>query len=217
MSFWKRLLGGATPRFPEVLNVVYLDLPGWNEEASRSGDSRFWHDSQGDVLSLSVASSLGQHEISNETSVQRFSRGIAEDRSGGLIEVRMVTGTLGATVSLIYKRLQKPAYIFTGMLFVPSQHYSQVWTVVAAERGITGVREAVITAELFDAGKLTIEDYERSWAQDPYDPTYCGVDRSVLRFVSDEECYDARFPEHPLSKVRRVLATLPACVVESGH
>lgn len=94
-----------------------------------------------------------------------------------------------------------PAYIFTGMLLVPRQQDSQVWTVVAGEGGITGVREAVMTAELMNSGRLTIRDYKASWARDPYDSTYCGVDRSVFRFVSDDECYDPRFPEHPLSKV----------------
>jgi len=30
----------------------------------------------------------------------------------------------------------------------------------------------------------------------------------VLRFRFDEDAYDSRFPNHPLSKVRRVLAAL---------
>jgi len=62
------------------------------------------------------------------------------------------------------------------------------------------------------AGELTIEEYKRSWAQDPYQPTYRGVNRSVLRFVSDADCYDERFSVHPLSKVRQVLAALPNSV-----
>jgi hypothetical protein len=125
----------------------------------------------------------------------------------------VVTATPGATVGLIYKRLEKPAYVFTGMLLVPRRQGSQVWTVVAGEHGTTGVREAPITFELLNAGELTMKDYEHSWAQDPYDPTYCGVDHSVLRFISDDERYDVRFPEHPLSKVRWVLATLRDRVV----
>jgi hypothetical protein len=88
-----------------------------------------------------------------------------------------------------------------------------VWTVVAGEHGMTGVREAVITAELMNAGALTIASYQQSWAQDPYDPAYTGVDRSVLRFMSDDRKYDERFPAHPLSKVRRVLAVLPNAVL----
>jgi hypothetical protein len=186
-------------------------MQGWSEEAP-SGDLRVWRDSQGDVLSLSVNASLGLPEISSETALQRYSRKLAESRHAGLIEVRDATGALGAAVGLIYKRLEKPAYIFTGMLLVPRQPCSHVWTFVAGEHGTTGVREAVITAKLMNAGKLTIQDYNCSWAQDPYDPTYRGVDRSVLRFVSDDECYDEYFPDHPLSKVGRVLATLPNCV-----
>jgi hypothetical protein len=111
-------------------------------------------------------------------------------------------------VTLIYKRLEKPAYIFTGMLIIPNQEASQVWTVVAGERGVTGMREAIVTKELMDAGKLTIESYQSSWARDPYEPEYSSVHRSALRFVSDDEGYDERFPQHPLSKARRVLATV---------
>lgn len=126
-----------------------------------------------------------------------------------MIEVRVGSGS-AATVSLIYKQLKMPAYIFTGMLMFPSHDVSTVWTVVSAERGTTGVREATVTAELMNSGKLTIDDFKRSWAQDPYDASYCGVDRSVLRFVSDDESYDERFPDHPLSKVRRIVGILPS-------
>lgn len=74
------------------------------------------------------------------------------------------------------------------------------------------MRETVVTVELINAGKLTIQSYESSWARDPYDPSYRGVDRSVLHFISDDECYDERFPEHPLTMIRQVLAMLPASV-----
>jgi hypothetical protein len=174
---------------------------------------RVWRDPQGDVLSFVVTDASALPVVSDEKSLHRWCRELAESRHAGLIEALMVNGSLGARVSLIYKRLEKPAYIFTGMLFVPQGNDAYVWTTVAREHGTTGVREAVITAELFNAGKLTIEEYQRSWAQDPYDPTYHGVDRSVLRFVSDDERYDERFPEHPLSKVRHVLTTLRCSVV----
>ena len=77
---------------------------------------------------------------------------------------------------------------------------------------MTGVREAIVTVELMETGQLTVESYESSWARDPYDPSYRGVDRSVLRFVSDDDCYDDRIPDHPLSKVRRVLTLIPTSV-----
>ena len=174
---------------------------------------RGWRNDQGDFVSLVLKhESLGLSQLSDEVALRDISRAIAQSRGGGLIEVGMHTGAVGPTAFLIYKRLLMPAYAFTGMLFVPGLQPSQVWTVVAHEHGITGLREAIITAELFDEGKLRIEDYERTWAKDPYDPGYSAVDRRVLRFVSDDESYDERFPDHPLSKVRRILAALPDSV-----
>lgn len=69
-----------------------------------------------------------------------------------------------------------------------------------------------MTANLLNEGKLRIEEYELRWAQDPYEPAYRKVDRSVLRFMSDDESYDEQFTQHPLSKVRRILAALPSNV-----
>ena len=216
MSWWKRLWGGGEIlSSPERLNDVHLDMHGWSEEVASQG--RAWHDSQGNVLGLDIPKTpLRLPDFTDEVAIQVWSRRLAESRHAGLIEVRVVAGIVGVALGLIHKRLQKPAYIFTGHLLVPGEEFFQAWTVIAGERGTTGVREAVITAELMNNGELTIEDYERSWAQDPYDATYRGVDRSVLRFVSDDERYDERFPDHPLSTVRRVLAALPSSVqVES--
>jgi len=174
---------------------------------------RGWRDDQGDFISLVITNqALGLQRLSDEVALRQLLRRLAESRRGGLIEVRVSTAPLGPTASVIYKRLRKPAYVYTGMLFAPAAEPPQVWTIVAEERGTTGVREALITTELFNAGRMTIEDYERSWATDPYDANYHAVDRSVLRFVSDDEAYDERFPQHPLSKVRRILATLPSSV-----
>ena len=217
MSWWKRLWRSrVAPSSHGSIGAVRLALDGWSEKAP-TGGMRIWRDARGDVLSLAAFdASFGLPDISDESALRLWCRLLAEKRHAGLVEVRVVEGALGMATSLIYKQLQKPAYIFTGMLVVPRQEGHQVWTVVARERGTTGMREAVVTTELIGAGKLTIEEYERSWAQDPYDPAYSGVDRSVLRFVSDDECFDERFPEHPLSKVRRVLAALPDAVqVES--
>jgi hypothetical protein len=49
--------------------------------------------------------------------------------------------------------------------------------------------------------------FREEWARDPYEPS----DRSpIRRNLSDDEQYDARFPEHPLSRARRYLASILA-------
>lgn len=120
----------------------------------------------------------------------------------------MILGQLGPAVQTIYKQLEMPAFIFTGMQIIALPEASLTWSVVAREKGTTGVREAVVTSSLLSQGRLTPELYEESWACDPYDPLYRGVDRSTLRYMSDDASYDTHFPTHPLSKVRQVLRQL---------
>jgi hypothetical protein len=167
---------------------------------------RIWRDIDGDVLSLADATEpFGSSDLSDEKKVRTWCRGLAQSMNGGLIEACK----LDSGIKLIYKRLEMPAYIYTGMLVTRVPGTSLIWTVTAGERGRTGVREAVVTLTLMNEGKLNTEEYELRWGQDPYEPAYHGVDRSVLRFMSDDESYDEQFPRHPLSKIRHTLAALP--------
>jgi hypothetical protein len=182
-----------------------LTLPGW-KEANPVNEMRIWRDECGNVLSLAVTSApFTDSERADESALRNRCRELAQSRSAGLLEAFVTAGG----IKLIYKRLERPAYIFTGMFITQVRSDWLIWTVVAGERGITGVREAVVTAQLIGEGKLAPEDYERRWSGDPYDPTYSRVDRSVLRSMSDDESYDAQFPQHPLSTVRDLLASLP--------
>ena len=143
--------------------------------------------------------------LSDEDAVRRYCRKHAEGMEAGLVEATTTTSLKGPAIKLIFKKLQKPAFKFTGQLITPLPNAECIWTIVAREQGTTGIREALITSDLMKKGKLTLESYKASWAQDPYDSSYCGVDRSTLRYMSDDEAYDHLFPQHPLSKVRREL------------
>jgi hypothetical protein len=213
MPWWKRSSKEPAPPPPiDPLHAVQIEMADWKEDQPQDS-MRYWRNSHGDALTLAIVGSLmGFPHLSNAPAWQKYARGLAESRMGGLIEVRASSGKNGAGMALIYKRSKKPAYFFTGMLIVPKGDASQIWTVVAGECGTTGVREAVVTAELFESGTYSLEDYQSSWAQDPYDPGYQGVDRSLLRFVSDDERYDGRFPHHPLTRTRQTLAALPESV-----
>jgi len=215
MSWLKWLKPASSAPSPyETIRRMRLTMAGWSEQKP-NGNMRIWNDTEGNALSLN---GVPNHDISRLASdpawdARGWARELAEDRPAGLIEADRVPGPAGSAVRLIYKRLELPAYIYTGMFIFPANGVDMVWTVVAGERDLTGEREAIVTKELFDQGKLkTIGDYERSWAQDPYDPDYSGVDRSLLRFISDDESYDQQFPQHPLSLVRQVLRDLPKCM-----
>jgi len=208
MPWWKKIWSlPKASTVPDVVRRVHFTMGGWSEQEP-DNDKRVWRGPHGSVLSLTALSSYGLIHSQSEDDLRNTARGLAAKQGGGLIEVNTVGCGTRTGVRLIYKRLQKPAYVYTGMFIIPVEDVSLVWTVVAGECGTTGVREAVVTAELFNEGKLDLQGYERFWAEDPYDKTYCGVDRSVLRFLSDDEEYDSRFPDHPLTRVRAFLTEL---------
>jgi len=182
-----------------------LTLPGWDED-SHAKNPRVWRDSVGDLISLDTLKGDLDLPQGSEEEMRGWCRELARDCGAGLIEAYRI----GHSSHLIYKRLQMGGYVYTGMYITTVQDCTLVWTVVAGEHGITGVREAIVTENLMNAGKLTLDGFKRSFAQDPYEPDYHHVDRSVLRFMSDDELYDGQFPHHPLSNVRRVLAALPS-------
>lgn|SRR5688572_11624890 len=136
MSWWQRLFHKPlSPSLPERLRVVNLTMEGSTEETP-TDQMRTWRNSQGDVLSWATAGgSFELPSLSDIGGVQRWCRSLAESRGAGLIETQVDTGELGATVGFIYKRLQKPAYIFTGMLLVPARSpRSGLSSVASAER-----------------------------------------------------------------------------------
>jgi hypothetical protein len=183
-------------------------MSGWTA-VEQNQQITVWQDADGDALSFARNATFDFPALSDENAVRGRCRALAQNSHSGLVEAAVVQGVDGSAVIFIQKRLDLSAYVYTGMLVMsPNCPPSSVWTVVARERGPTGVREAWVTATLMQAGKLSAETHEKSWAHDPYYPAYAGVDRRVLRFISDGAVYDSQFPHHPLSKVRRELQRL---------
>src|SRR5262245_6871977 len=179
---------------------VRLELPGWTELPSSGPLVRTWQHKSGAVLSLAEGDSASNVDLAGFRNVARH---IASRKGGGLLEAERVSGRSGDVWVMTYKVLLRPAYRFTGMVFVEYSGHPFIWAVVDGERGVTGLREATVTTELGRAGQLTLEGYKAAW-HDPYEPGFDGVDRSCMRFISDDPRYDKRFPDHPLSRVREI-------------
>lgn len=212
MSWWqwfsRRRSAESTPEAsPRLVRDVAMTIPGWHEDAP-SDAMRTWHHPDGGVLSLAFASRTAIPPPSRLDLLRNAFRRVAEAGGAGLVEADAVQSSYGPSARMVYKRRQDFAFVFTGMLLLPAGAQWLVCTVVDAERGTTGIREAVVTAQLLESGALTLTSYEESWARDPYDPLYSGPARESLRYLSDDECYDAQFPDHPLSRVRGTLSAL---------
>lgn len=208
LNFLRRVFGHTTSGAPDpLLATIHMPLEGLHEEIPASQDSmRIWRDPRGLVLSLASVSGAPVPEDHNN--LRDWFRRMARDCGAGLIEADIVESCCGQSSQMIYKRLIGTGFMFTGMLLMPAGDRSIVWTASSQETGVTGLREAVVTADLMSRGELTLESYESSWAQDPYQPGYSGVDRRVLRYISDSESYDSQFPDHPLSLIRHTLRKL---------
>lgn len=91
-----------------------------------------------------------------------------------------------------------------------SLSFSYVIKVQCEERGVTGIRDAIVFDQKMATGEVAI-DVEtkdiREWMRDPYDPSI--VD-GFARNLSEAEEYDELFPDHPLSRLRPVLKHVQA-------
>lgn len=122
---------------------------------------------------------------------------------GGLIEATVKKlGELPALRQILKLPLpdRRSGQAFIGSFTVPRAGCSTVVKIQALEQGMTGLREAVV---LNDVGP---QDYFRPH---PYAPDVQG---GLPFHVADHERWDAAFPDHPLSRVRRTLGALAQAV-----
>ncbi|WP_329787213.1 hypothetical protein V1227_20510 [Lentzea sp. DG1S-22] len=123
----------------------------------------------------------------------RHGLALVHGETGCLVEAHVVQ--LGGTPALLrIVKLPLPdqpnGQVFVASFTVPKERSSAVLLLVAPERGMTGAREAVLAAEI---------GFENWVRPHPYAPELEGV----LPFhAGDDPRYDARFPDHPLTRVR---------------
>jgi hypothetical protein len=93
---------------------------------------------------------------------------------------------------------QPQGLVFAASVIVPKADSSAVLQILCPESGTTGVREAVLATEI---------GFDNMYPPHPYAPEV----RGRLPFtMADDIRWDARFPDHPLSRARRWIAhTVP--------
>jgi hypothetical protein len=134
---WLSRLWRKPPTLPREVATARLTLPGWSE-GTPVRNMRIWRDADGDILSFAVTEEpFANYEESDEEKVRNWCRELSQSNGGGLIEAHKLDGA----IRLIYKRLQIPAYVYTGQFITAVRENWFVWTMVAGEHGITGLRE----------------------------------------------------------------------------
>src|SRR5262245_60093956 len=136
MRWWKRLF--AEPRRSFTVDAVRLDLP--MPVAENAADRRLWRDTDGHVISLHIVDDIVLPNPMTSEAVRTLFRDMAEERKGGLVEAELLQWKSTSVTQGIYKWREGAGFAFTGMLFIPVRHTTLVWTMVAGERGTTGIR-----------------------------------------------------------------------------
>jgi len=126
-------------------------------------------------------------------------------RLGGaaLIDVEAVKLDGCDGLRTIVKMPQAPhGMTYIGGLTLPFRDCSWVLKAQCEERGTTGMREMIVLDKRIDDVKLPSLE---GWQSDPYDS---GMRAPLQRNLSEAEEYDPEFPDHPLSRLRRLLPCL---------
>jgi hypothetical protein len=99
--------------------------------------------------------------------------------------------------------------VYLGSVTLPFRDFSFVLKVQAGEVGMTGMREAVVLDEALRTS-LSDEGIKDVYYCDKYDKS---LRSGPVRNMSEDEKYDAKFPDHHLSRGRRQMHHLLSTIV----
>jgi hypothetical protein len=189
-----------------------LPLSGWND-IERSGRTRRWRNDVDDQLSLDffgVAPDLPAPPSNLEPVRALYRQQLGE--AGGIVQVdSIVVGSVLAILAIFKFRQNPTGMTYLGSITIPFRDCSFVVKWQCPERGVTGMRDAAVF-ELVDPPLDETTHLPVGWFADPYDPSYRAT---VVRNRADDVEWDARFPHHPLSRLRSYLRTANALRLSS--
>ena len=190
MGFFERLFGKK--RKDALLDGIQLVLEGFEYQGSQD-KVKVWRTPDGDGLGI-YAFALPPdlpHGCSRIEDFRMFYEETFEDSGAKMVEVKRVVAGSVPALWVITKMPQEPSGMtYVGSVTIPFKEFSFVLKVQCPEHGMTGAREAMLMDRLLREGKMEIDDDGK-----------LGGD-----WNPDADEYDAEFPTHPVSRVRRSLA-----------
>jgi hypothetical protein len=189
---------------------IQIDATGWVPADPPQSPPR-WQSVTCDEMKIqAIPLEVAFPQMSDLVAVRRHFQHVIRTRGGGLISCDVVPIGDTAIVRTVskYRAGQGYAMAYTASLTVPLAGWVIELLISGSEDNLTGLREAVVTSELSQmAGpsqqrQLAQNVFPIEWKFERYEP---GTRGDLAYLVSDDDKYDARFPEHPLSRVRRWL------------
>lgn len=168
-------------------------------EGDRSGH-RVWRFTDGDAVGIFLFTA--KPDLPQTREIDRFiSEYGGRVQAGGarLVECSIVELRGLPMLRTIVKVPQKPhGMTYLGSLTLPFTRSSYVVKVQCEERGMTGLREAVLLAEGLRSNSVAISPESETPIAGQWSP--------------DSAEFDERFPQHPISRLRKHLQEIPGCL-----
>jgi hypothetical protein len=190
-----------------TVNTVQLPLRGWLEQ-HRAPNLRVWANQKRQLRLLEVfpgVAGLPAIQVRSLESYRRAERQLALEQGSGIIEVSLARVAGLDALRIVTKRLADPeigvGFEYVGQFKIQLNDAFLTITTRASPWGEAVSREELIEARL--AGR------EGRLRFDPYEPRF---DQVALNHVGDQARFDAWFPQHPLTLVRRDLGRLARSV-----
>jgi hypothetical protein len=191
-------------------DIDSLSVPNFGWELIKESDSiRQWINPE-KTTAISVNFFDAEPDIpspKNLDQLRKFYRDQIIQQNGGLIEVSVSEIKGFESVKTIFKIPQEPkGTMYLASLVFPFRKFSFVVKIQVPEMGITGIRELAISERLLSQNEISKGEYGFiGWSRDPYDASVRGGEQMNK---SEEEIYDAEFPDHPLSIIRKILESI---------
>ena len=197
-----------------MMKIPEVKMPGWFEQVDSMPDdppyskAYCYGSSNAGCFALvyPIPARYAMPYDDPQSVIDEIHQELADDQ--GLIEVeKSVTSSGLRFLYSIVKTLKKPSGVQYCLRM--NIEYPECTVQVQGffdEMGTTGIRDAMVYAMLSNEGKVEVtEDGLKGWSADPYDLAYT---HGVRMNCSERKEFDAQFPHHPLSEMRRFVREL---------
>jgi hypothetical protein len=190
------------------INLQSVELKECSEE---SDSQRVWLMPNGDIVELFLFEKPPniKANLANKEALTDFYQQMAHSVGACIIEIGVYEVDGMSVIKLITKYRQEPnQMIYIGNYTFPFRDFSYMVKVQCPEREeITGIREAFAFSEALARGEVNISKSGEPYQWGEVQFTKNGSKELVCN-PSEDELYDQVFPDHPLSRARRMLKHL---------
>lgn len=192
---------------PDIKSVHLPDLRWVEGDATKT--VKKWGDAEA-TMAISLNFFEGEPDISSLKTidgVRQYYRSTIFASKGAIIEVELVELHGVQCIRTVLKFPQEPSgSTYLTSLIIPFAMCSYVVKIQAPELELSGIRDSFVIKKLLREGVITkTPNGYSNWAFDPYERGFIGPN---LMYRSEEAQWDARFPTHPLTKSRKLIAEI---------